>query len=223
MTVQKIVSVVALSVALLRGGMDTAMPDKNVEGTLFLVNRDHIISEAYIPDVRVVDAVGMRQSMRADAAAALEEMFAAAKAEKVPLSTVSGYRSFTKQETIYARKQKTAGQDTADSLVALPGSSEHQMGMAMDVAQRSSSQLNGGFGRTKAGKWVAENAWRFGFIVRYPEGKEQITGYAYEPWHVRYVGKEHAKAIYDSGEPMENYVSAHRLAVYEFLVKQTDE
>ena len=137
MTVQKIVSVVALSVALLRGGMDTAMPDKDVEGTLFLVNRDHIISDAYIPDVRVVDAIGMRQSMRRDAAAALEEMFAAAKAEKVALSTVSGYRSYTKQETIYSRKQKTAGQDTADSLVALPGSSEHQMGMAMDVATGS--------------------------------------------------------------------------------------
>ena len=142
LTIQKIVSVVALSVALLRGGMDTAMPDKDIDGTLYLVNRDHPISEAYTPEVRVVNAVGMKQSMRDDAATALEEMFAAAKTEKISLSTVSGYRSFSKQETIYARKQKTAGQDTADSLVALPGSSEHQLGMAMDLAQRSSSQLN---------------------------------------------------------------------------------
>ena len=223
MTLQKIVSIVALSAALLRGGMDTAMPDKDVEGTLFLVNRQHTVVEAYIPTVRVVDVVGMRQSMRADAATALEEMFAAAKAEKVPLSSVSGYRSYTKQETIYSRKQKTAGQETADSLVALPGSSEHQLGLAMDVAQKSSSQLNGGFGKTKAGKWVAENAWRYGFIVRYPEGKESITGITYEPWHVRYVGKEYAKAIYQSGEPLEVYVSAHRLAVYDFLIKQTNE
>ena len=163
----------------------------------------------------------MRQSMRADAATALEEMFAAAKAEKVSLSTVSGYRSFGKQETIYARKQKTAGQDIADALVALPGSSEHQLGMAMDLAQKSSSQLNSNFGKTKAGLWISQNAWKYGFIVRYQLGKETITGYSYEPWHVRYVGKEHAKAIFESGEPMEIYVSAHRLTVYDYLLQYT--
>jgi D-alanyl-D-alanine carboxypeptidase len=101
----------------------------------------------------------------------------------------------------------------------LPGSSEHQLGMAMDLAQKSSSQLNSNFGKTKAGKWISENAWRYGFVVRYPEGKETVTGYAYEPWHVRYVGKEHAKAIFDSGEPMEIYVSAHRLAIYDYLLQ----
>jgi D-alanyl-D-alanine carboxypeptidase len=223
LTIQKIVSVVALSAALLKGGMDKAMPDKDIDGTLFLLNRAHVISEAYIPDVRVVNAVGMRQSMRADAATALEEMFAAAKADKVGLSTVSGYRSFSKQETIYARKQKTAGQETADALVALPGSSEHQLGLAMDVAQKGGSQLNGGFGKTKAGKWVAENAWRFGFILRYPEGQETVTGIAFEPWHLRYVGKAHAKAIFESGEPLEIYVSAHRLAVFEYLLKHSNE
>ena len=219
----KIVSVVALSATFLKGSMDAAMPDKNIDGTLYLVNRQHMVSEDYIPDVRVVKATGMKQSMRDEAATALETMFAAAKAEKVGLSTVSGYRSYAKQATIYARKKNKAGQDKADMLVALPGSSEHQLGIAMDLAQKGGSQLNESFGDTKAGQWINANAYKYGFIVRYQLGKEAITGYAYEPWHVRYVGVAYAKAIFEAGEPMENYVSTHRLETYEFLIKQTNE
>lgn len=222
MVLEKLVSIVALSATLLKGSMDAAMPDKNIDGTFFLVNRQHIVSDQYIPPVRVVNAIGMKQSMRDVAATALEEMFAAAKAQKVGLSTVSGYRSYTKQATIYARKQKSTSPETADLLVALPGSSEHQLGMAMDLAQKGGSQLNKGFGQTKAGQWIAQNAFQYGFIVRYPEDKTDITGYAFEPWHVRYVGKAFAKAIFDSGEPMEIYVSAHRLETYDFLLKQTN-
>ncbi len=223
MSIQKIVSLITLSATLLQGSMEAAMPDKAIGGSLFLVNRDHMVSEHYVPVVRTVNVVGMRQSMKEEAAAALEEMFAAASQDNAPLSSVSGYRSFTKQSTIYARKQKTAGQKTAEAYVAIPGASEHQLGVAMDVTKRGGSNLNAGFGKTKAGLWIAENAWRYGFIVRYLEGEESVTGYAYEPWHVRYVGKEHAKAIYESGVPMEIYVSVHRLAVYDFLIKQTDE
>lgn len=223
MVLQNIVSVVALSAALLKGSMDAAMPDKNIDGTLFLVNRQHTVSEQYIPEVRTVNVYGMKQSMRDVAATALETMFAAAKAEKVGLASVSGYRSYTKQKTIYARKKNTTDQETADSLVALPGTSEHQLGMAMDLAQKGGSQLNSGFGKTKAGIWINENAYKYGFIVRYQLGKEEITGYAFEPWHIRYVGVEHATAVFESGEPLETYLSAHRLAVYEFLIKQTNE
>ena len=223
MILEKLVSVLALSVTLLKGGMDVAMPDKNIDGTFYLVNRQHMISENYSPEVRVVNAYGMKRSMRDDAATALEEMFAAAKAEKVGLSTVSGYRSYTKQKTIYSRKQKSTDEETANSLVALPGSSEHQMGMAMDLAQKGGSQLNSGFGNTKAGQWINANAWKYGFIVRYPKDQTAITGYAFEPWHVRYVGKAYAKAIFDSDEVMETYVSAHRLETYDFLIKQANE
>ena len=118
------------------------------------------------------------------------------------MSTVSGYRSYTKQATIYSRKKNSTNLETANSLVALPGSSEHQMGVAMDIANKGGSQLNSGFGKTAAGLWLATNAQRFGFIVRYQLGKEDITGYAYEPWHVRYVSKTFATAIYESGVPM---------------------
>lgn len=223
MILEKIVSIVALSATLLKGGMDMAMPDKNIDGTFYLVNRQHTISGSYIPDVRFVDVYGMKQSMKDIAASALEEMFAAAKADKVGLASVSGYRSYAKQQTIYSRKQQKTDEATADSLVALPGSSEHQLGMAMDLAQKGGSQLNSGFGKTKAGQWISANAYLYGFIIRYPEDKTDITGYAFEPWHVRYVGKQYAKEIIESGEAMETYVSAHRLETYDFLIKQTSE
>lgn len=223
MILQSIVSVVALSVTLMQGSMNAALPDKNIDGTLYLVNRDHMISEYYVPEVRKTDVYGMSQSMRNDAATALEEMFAAAKEEGVGLSSVSGYRSFAKQGTIYSRKVKTNGQESADKLSAVPGASEHQLGLAMDVAERNSSKLNGNFAKTKAGQWVAANAYKYGFIVRYPEGKEDITGYSYEPWHVRYVGRAFAKEVYDSGEPLDTYISAHRLAVYQYLLQSTNE
>lgn len=220
MLFEKLISVVALSVALMEGGMEVAMPDKNIDGTLFLVNRDHMISKDYIPQVRRVEGKGMRQSMRDDAATALEEMFAAAKEEKITLTIVSGYRSYSKQQTIYSRKIKTTGsKEKANLLVALPGSSEHQLGMAMDLGTTGSSGLSERFGNTKAGVWVSENAHRFGFIVRYQQGYEDVTGYAFEPWHVRYVGKEAAQAVFDSGLPLEYYLSSYRVEQYEFLIQ----
>ena len=220
MLLEKVIALASLTAALLQGSMDAAMPDKSIAGTFFLINRQHAISEDYAPITRKTAVFGMSQTMRDDAATALEEMFAAAKAESgISLATVSGYRSYSKQKTIYARKLKTTGsQEAADALVARAGTSEHQLGLAMDLAQKGSSQLNSGFGKTKGGQWVNENAWRFGFIVRYQEGMESITGYSFEPWHVRYVGKAYAKAITDAGVPMETYVSAHRLERYEYLI-----
>lgn len=223
MILQKIVSVLALSATMLQASANVAVPDKNIDGTLFLVNRQHMITESYLPPVRKVMVSGMSQAMREDAATALEEMFAAAKKDGIYLSSVSGYRSYSKQSTIHARKVKTSGQEVADRYSALPGASEHQLGMAMDLAQKNSSQLNGGFGKTKAGQWVDANCYRFGFIVRYMEDAEEITGYAYEPWHVRYVGREYAQEIFQSGQPLETYLSAHRLASFEFLIKQANE
>ena len=220
MGLSKIIGVVTLTTALLNGSMDVAMPDKDIDGIAFLANRQHAITSTFAPEVRKTEVYGMSQSMRDDAATALEEMFAAAKEDGISLATVSGYRSYSKQKTIYQRKLSKNSKEVADSLVALPGTSEHQLGMAMDLAQKGSSQLNSGFGKTKGGQWVNENAYRFGFIVRYPEEWTEITGYAYEPWHVRYVGKAFAKAIYEANVPMETYMSSHRLAVYDYLIQQ---
>ena len=219
MLLEKVISIMALSAGLMEGSFSLAMPDKDVQGNAFLINRQHEIADTYVPEVRKTNVYGMSQSMRDDAATALEELFAAAKDDGISLSSVSGYRSYGKQSAIYARKKKTTGSaEKADLLVAWPGTSEHQLALAMDVAKKGSSQLSSKFGATKEGQWVNENAHRFGFIVRYQEGYEETTGYSYEPWHIRYVGKEHAKAIFESGVPMETYISAHRLKIYEYLI-----
>lgn len=221
MGLNRLISVLMLSTALLNQSMHTAMPDKHVDGKLFLVNREYMVSEAFVPSVRKVIAAGMSQSMRDDAAQALEEMFATAKQEGIRLEVVSGYRSYSKQTTIYNRKVKRTGsKKEADELVARPGASEHQLGLAMDVGAKGNSSLTASFGRTKEGKWLRENAHRFGFIIRYLEGYEEITGYSYEPWHVRYVGKELSEQIYRTGLPLETFMNHYKMEVYDYLIHQ---
>ncbi len=217
---EKVLSIIALSAVLMESSVETAMPDKHIDGTVFLVNRQHALSKYYSPVVRKVNGSGMSQSMREDAADAIEEMFAAAKQDGITLSVVSGYRSYSKQSTIYSRKKAEQGEAAADRISARPGTSEHQLGLAMDLSKKGSSTLNSAFAQTKEGQWVSENAHKFGFIVRYLKDYEDVTGYMYEPWHVRYVGPEHAAALYESGLPMEMYMSGYKLEVYDYLIHQ---
>ncbi|MDD6142046.1 MAG: M15 family metallopeptidase [bacterium] len=220
MLLEKVVAIVALSATLMDGSMKAALPDQNMDGTAFLVNRQHAVSKYFEPDTRKVNGPGMSQAMRPDAAQALEEMFAAAREDGINLSIVSGYRSYSKQSTIYSRKKAEQGQEAADRISARPGTSEHQLGLAMDLAKKGSTQLNTAFGKTDEGKWVSAHAHEYGFIVRYPEGSEDVTGYMYEPWHVRYVGKALAKELYESGLPMETFLSGYKLEVYDYLIHQ---
>ena len=215
-------SVVLTGAALLSGSKNAALPEKNINGDIFLVNRQHVISEQYVPDsLRKTQVHGMSQSMREDAAAALEELFQAAQSEGVKLSSVSGYRSYSKQSLIYSRKVgRTGSEAEADKLVARPGTSEHQLGLAMDLATRDSSTLSERFASTPEGQWVYANCQRFGFIVRYLKGYEDVTGYSYEPWHIRYVGRENAEAIAASGLPLETYLSGWKLELYDYLIHQ---
>ncbi|MBR3764133.1 MAG: M15 family metallopeptidase [Clostridia bacterium] len=194
---------------LVSGALMTAAPHNDESGLLFLQNRQWRVSRYYAPVTIKADVPGQLQDMRADAAAALEEMFAACREETgVTLKAVSGYRSYQRQSTIYQNKlDKVGTRERADQYVARPGASEHQLGLAMDVGQKSDDvNLTSSFGRTKGGKWVAENCWRFGFILRYQEGWEDVTGYEYEPWHVRYVGKENAQRIHEANMPLETYL-----------------
>lgn len=213
-------SIVLTGATLLSGSKNAALPEKNINGDIFLVNRQHVISEQYVPDsLRKTQVHGMSQSMREDAAAALEELFQAAQADGIKLSSVSGYRSYSKQSLLYDRKIKRTGSETeADKLVARPGASEHQLGLAMDLATRNSSTLSEKFGSTPEGQWVYANCQRFGFIVRYLKGYEDVTGYSFEPWHIRYVGPEHAEAIAASGLPFETYLSGWKLELYDYLL-----
>ena len=222
MVLGKMLSVVLTGAALLSGSKNAALPEKNINGDIFLVNRQHVISEQYVPDsLRKTQVHGMSQSMREDAAAALEELFQAAQSEGVRLSSVSGYRSYSKQSLIYSRKVgRTGSEAEADKLVARPGTSEHQLGLAMDLATRNSSTLSERFASTPEGQWVYANCQRFGFIVRYLKGYEAVTGYSYEPWHIRYVGRENAEAIAASGLPLETYLSGWKLELYDYLIHQ---
>ncbi len=185
-------------------------------GNLFLINRDYRISADYVPDDLVMPNVkrgGSGVKMRKEAAEALERMFTAAKEEEnYTLLAISGYRSYQTQNNIYRRKVKNAGVRQANLLVALPGTSEHQLGLAMDVGCKNNTGLTGSFGKLPEGKWVAENCYRFGFIIRYKAEWTETTGYAYEPWHIRYVGVEHAMRIKELDIPLEDYVKTLREA-----------
>lgn len=213
-SITQLASLLCAGMMMAASSVQTIAPQNNVDGTLFIVNRTYRISKDYVPETVKAQVQGSVRSMRPDAAAALEEMFAACKEEAgVTLVSVSGYRSYDKQSRIYKNKLESVGgsKEKADEYVARPGASEHQMGFAMDVGQKKSKTgLTASFGKTKGGKWVAENCWRFGFILRYQEGWEDITGYNYEPWHVRYVGKEHAQAMHEANVPMETYMADYQ-------------
>lgn len=143
-----------------------------------------------------------------EARAAFEEMAAAARVDGFELVAFSTFRSFERQQELYKRYVKNDGQEAADRYSARPGYSEHQTGLAFDIGEQNSEEhfARESFGETEAGKWVASNAHEFGFIMRYPNGKEKITGYMYEPWHFRYLGKELAKELNESGLTVEEYI-----------------
>lgn len=207
---QQALAVILLLLGLGQAGIMQTVSDLSLGGNLYLVNRTYRLTQEYAPNDLVtpkVKRLGSGVDMRIEAAAHLEEMFAAAKADGMTLVAISGFRSFGRQSAIYGRKQKSAGKEAATLLVAPPGASEHQLGLAMDIGRVSNQNLNGSFGRSKEGQWVKENAHLFGFIVRYQEEYTEVTGYAYEPWHLRFVGKAHAQAIKNLDLPLETYVT----------------
>ncbi|WP_235563113.1 M15 family metallopeptidase [Arthrobacter sp. Soil782] len=161
----------------------------------------------YFPSGLVLPAVPLAVAepnalLRGDTAAAVEEMFATAANDGVSLTLVSGYRSFQDQVSTYEHWVAQYGGDTAaaDRISARAGFSEHQTGLAFDVGQDDGAcTLSSCFADTAAGQWMAANAHRFGFILRYPLGAEGITGFSGEAWHYRYVGVELAQAMRKDG------------------------
>lgn len=160
-----------------------------------LVNRSNRLDKNFVPKHLTIPAVKFAayasaevKKMDSEAALALESLFKAAKSDGITLLAVSGYRDYDYQNMLYKNKVSAAGKKEADKYVAQPGSSEHQTGLAMDVLSNEYGSLDEGFANTKSYKWLVENCYKFGFIIRYPKGKEGITGYNYEPWHIRYVG-----------------------------------
>jgi D-alanyl-D-alanine carboxypeptidase len=140
--------------------------------------------------------------VRAEVARAVEEMYGEATAAGVPFRIQSTYRSYTTQQRVKANSVSRLGQAVSDQRSARPGHSEHQTGLAVDLTTWSNTcTLDTCFADTPEGAWLADNAWRFGFILRYPEGASDITGYVFEPWHFRYVGVELAEHWHLQGNP----------------------
>ncbi len=159
----------------------------------------------YVPTDLVVPNVPLRvpgnssMQIRAVTATAMEAMFAAAKADGAPLMLSSGYRSYSYQTSLYGSYVSAHGQASADTFSARPGYSEHQTGLAFDVEPLDQKcDVDQCFADTTAGKWIALHAYEYGFLIRYPSDKVAVTGYEYEPWHLRYVGKDLALELHNT-------------------------
>lgn len=192
----------------------TATEENGAIGILRLVNTQHPLPDGYIPpELEVMDTEDRQLDARA--AAAFRELEAAAIADGCPIFLSSGYRSYERQKYLFVEmiqdnlalgyKYEDAYTNTK-SLRNIPGTSEHQTGLAADILSVNYLEMDEGFADTKEGKWLKENAARFGFILRYPKDKEAITGTQFEPWHYRYVGVEDATKIMEQGVCLEEYL-----------------
>lgn len=177
-----------------------------------LVNKTYSLPSNYVPSgltkVKLPVAYTSYEAnrMRRVAADALYNLYLSAKESGLNIVARSGYRSYSTQKSIYTSSVKRNGLNYATRYNAQPGHSEHQTGLTMDITCKAvGNKLSTSFENTPEGKWVKKNAHKFGFIIRYPRGKESITGYAYEPWHLRFIGVDQASKIYSSGLTMEEY------------------
>ncbi len=181
-------------------------------GILILVNKDHKLPEGYRPDdlVPIEEAYnrGAMNLLRKEAASAFANMCRRAAKDSITLWNRSAYRSDTVQQELFENAVMRRGLKSAEQFSARPGHSEHQTGLTIDI-----NNVHYSFGNTPEAAWLKEHAHRFGYIERYPQGKENITGYQYEPWHYRYVGKKAATYIYQHKITLEEY--------HEIIGKQT--
>jgi D-alanyl-D-alanine carboxypeptidase len=175
-----------------------------------LVNKSRPLNPRQFTPPDLVSWNGSGHLLRQQVAGALNQLFAGARAAGYPLEVISGYRSYASQSALYNSYVQMYGQAYADQISAKPGYSEHQTGLAADIGNAGGGcGLTACFGTTPGGRWVAANAHRYGFIVRYPQGYTGITGYTYEPWHLRFVGIPLATDMKSRGIPtMEQYFSA---------------
>ena len=194
-------------------GPTSSYPTDKATSLQAVVNKGRALPGGYIPKQLVVPkiplalAVGNQEMyLRQEAAEALAEMAEAAKTGGANLMLASGYRSYNFQKNLYNSYVSSQGPAQADRTSARPGHSEHQTGLAADLEPSSRQcEIEVCFGQLPEGKWLAANAYKYGFIIRYPNGKESLTGYDYEPWHVRYVGQDLATKVYQSGQTLEQY------------------
>lgn len=173
------------------------VPDAHL---LRLVSKDHPLPPNFVPDELtalppdlVLPGTGQPR-LTEETAAALEHLLEAAAEAGHELVVRSAYRSYEEQVVTYDYWVRTLGEEEANRRSARPGHSEHQLGTVVDLTSASVGwELAPEFGATPEGRWLAQHAWTFGFVESYPEGAEAVTGYRYEPWHLRYIGTTHTE------------------------------
>ena len=173
-----------------------------------LVNKQNSLDKDYKPKTTIPNVSSNNNvPVRYDIVDAVEELFTASKKTGLSLILVSGYRSYETQSSIYNNNIKNKGETWTSQFSAKPGESEHQTGLALDISSVSQGGgLYQSFGETEEGQWLKENCAKYGFILRFLDGKEDITGYTYEPWHFRYVGVEVAQYIMENNLTFEEYL-----------------
>lgn len=182
---------------------------------LVLVNGSHPMEEGYVPELTEIQPGYSVDTRIANEA---RKMLADAKEAGLHVEICSAYRSVERQEQVFGESMKERVKDGMDYWeayeetalnVALPGTSEHALGLALDLISNQYSELDEKQEETAEAKWLAENCYKYGFILRYPSEKTNITGIIYEPWHYRYVGEEHAAKITELGVTLEEYLQEH--------------
>ncbi|MGA3673530.1 M15 family metallopeptidase [Lysinibacillus agricola] len=183
------------------------------ESITVLVNKEYAFPEGYEPKDLVYPNVPFifnekieKRMMREEAAKYLEKMFNAANQQNIHLAGVSAYRSSQTQTTLFNNYVERDGIEKAKTYSAVPGTSEHQSGLAIDVSGSDGScAADDCFANTEEAAWLEDNAHNYGYIIRFPKDKDNITGYQYEPWHIRYVGVNLATELYNEGLTLEEY------------------
>ncbi|MCI9110805.1 MAG: M15 family metallopeptidase [Bacilli bacterium] len=174
------------------------------DDNLMLVNKYYYLTEDYTPNDLVTLTskynTGINSQMRKEAANNFMKMSDAATLDNITIKNASGYRSYNYQVNLYDKYVQRDGKKAADTYSARPGFSEHQTGLVSDI-----NQIDNSFENTDAFKWLQKNAYKYGFILRFPKDKEDVTGYQYEPWHYRYVGEYVAEKIHDENLTLEEY------------------
>lgn len=181
-------------------------PSKLLNSNLILVNKYNYLTEDYIPEnLEEISIEYARSGMQlvSEAKEAFETLSQEAKKDGMTIIAMSSYRSYDYQVNLYNNYVKSDGKDAADTYSARPGFSEHQTGLAVDIYNKELPYTS--FEETKEFEWMQKNAYKYGFILRFPKDKVNITGYQYEAWHYRYVGKKAAKYIHDHNITLEEY------------------
>lgn len=185
-------------------------------GLFILINKEHSVDASYKPDDLVqitkyfaADRDPSNRYLRKEAAEHLNELLEDANAEEdVELRMTTAYRSYEFQKILWDNQvAKRGSEEAANQVSARPGESDHQSGLTTDTTSNDvNGELTEKLADTPSGKWLADNCYKYGFIIRYPKGKEDITGYTFEPWHIRYVGTTAAKEIHDQDLTLEEWL-----------------